>query len=133
MNTLATTSVITELSDFHFAFQITHEIVFEVNYYRLGNNVNKHFSTSAAQFNQPKTDFNHCGQAQKELLKEGRKAMKFYNSWDYVHIQALTEDEHTQILQDIEILKAQYNYIELDHCARFPELRELSMMPLKKG
>jgi len=122
-----------ELPSFRYSFQISRKIVFEVNYYRLGNNKDKHFSTSAAQFNQPKTDFNHCGQAQKELLKAGRKAMNFYNKWDKCHLMDLTEEQHKEILQDIEVLKNQYNFIETERSASFNELKNLSKQNVKKN
>lgn len=35
---------------FHYAFQINKMVMFNVNYYILGNNKNPHFSTSAMQF-----------------------------------------------------------------------------------
>jgi hypothetical protein len=124
------TETLTELSSFHYSFQITKKIVFEVNYYRLGSNKNKHFSTSAAQFNQRKTDFNHCGQAQSKLLKEGRTAMQFYKKWDHRHLNDLTEQEHAEILADIEALKKKYNFTQTDTSATFSQLRELSMQKI---
>lgn len=126
-----TTQTAIELSSFHYAFQISRKIVFEVNYYRLGSNSTKHFSTSAAQFNQPKTDFNHCGQAQKELLKGAGAAMSFYKKFDPLHIKDLTEDQHTDILAGISKLKDKYNWIESDNDIRLSDLRDLSKMPVK--
>jgi hypothetical protein len=118
-----------ELQDFHFAFQITRKITLEVNYYRLSTNKFKHFATSANEFNQPKTDFSICGQAQKDLLSG--KAMMFYKKWDKCHLNDITEDQHVEILKDIEVLKNQYNYIENDSNVNFDGLRALSMMKIK--
>jgi hypothetical protein len=121
-----------ELKSFHFVFQISGKIVFEVNYYRLGNNKTKHFSTSAAQFNQPKTDYNRCGQAQHDLLKGAPAAMRFFKKWDTCHVKDLTPEQHTEVLQDIEELKAKYNYLETEKDASFSKIRELAMQPVKK-
>ena len=122
-----------ELTSFHFAFQISRMIVFEVNYYRCGNNTNFHFSTSAAQFNQPKTDYNHCGQAQKELLKGSGKAMTFYKKWDGLHLKDLTPQQYELMLVDIEVLKETYNFISSDKDdIRINCLRTLSKLKVKK-
>jgi hypothetical protein len=53
---------------FHTAFQLTRKIIFKVSYYTLGSNDSAYFSTSVCEFNQPKTDFSRCGQAQKGLV-----------------------------------------------------------------
>ena len=123
-----------ELPSFHYAFQMSRKVIFNVSYYLLGGNKEKYFSTSADQFNQPKTDFNTCGQAQKELLKGHSKAMKFYNKWDFVHIKDLTVEQYNEMVQDIEGLKDQYNFIfhDNDRDISFSEERELSMQPVKK-
>jgi hypothetical protein len=115
-----------ELKSFNFSFQISKLIVFEVDYYKLGDNQVKYFSTSAAQFNQPKTDFNHCGQAQKQLLKGAKEAMSFFNDFDQYHLKDLTPAQHDEILNRIGELKAKYNYIETDKYATFSELRALT-------
>ena len=122
----------TELPSFHYAFQMSKKVVFELNYYRLGSNKNKHFITSAAQFNQLKTDFNHCGQAQNDLLKGHTKAMSFYKKWDSVHIQDLTSQQHADMLNDIEILKNKYNFISAESDIRFSDLKTLSKLTPKK-
>ena len=123
----------TELTSIHFAFQISRKIVFEVNYYRCGGNEKKHFSTSAAQFNQPKTDYNRCGQAQNDLLKGYNKAMSFYRKWDLLHLSDLTPVQYEMLLIDIEVLKATYNFITSDkENIGFISLKELSMLKVKK-
>lgn len=124
------TTTLTELKSFHFSFQISRKVVFEVNYYRCGNNDHKYFTTSAAQFNQPKTDFNHCGQAQKELLKDGKKAMSFYKKWDDLHLQDLSPEQYESMINDIKVLKSTYNWIQTDNSATFEQLKDLSMMKI---
>lgn len=68
------------MESFQYVFQLSKKIVFEVSYYRLGNNTNKDFSTSASEFNQPKSNYNRCGQAQNDLLKDFPLAMDFYKN-----------------------------------------------------
>lgn len=123
--------------EYHYGFQISRKIVFEVSYYTLGSNKNPYFTTSAAQFNQPKTDFNRCGQAQDSLLTG--KAREFWLKWDKNHLKNLSKADYTAILADIEDLKATYNYIvdEKDTFAgtnsglSFRRLKELSMQKVK--
>ncbi len=55
------------MPSFHFIFQISKKIIFEVNYW--GLNETPYFSTQAAEFNQNRSDYVQCGQAQEELLK----------------------------------------------------------------
>ena len=50
--------------EFIASFQLSKKIIFNVNYYTLGNNSSSYFSTSADEFNQPKTGYCRCGQAQ---------------------------------------------------------------------
>lgn len=123
-----------ELPSFHFVFLITKRIVFEVNYYRLGGNEHKHFSTQAARLNKPRSDYNICGQAQTELLFNGGAAMHFFRKWDHLHTEAVNKDEHAEILADIERLKEKYIYIEKhgDPGFGFSDIVELSRKkPLK--
>lgn len=115
-----------ELASFHYAFKISAYIVFEVNYYLLGKNENKYFSTSAAEFNRTKTDYDQCGQAQKYLLVDSPKAMQFYKKWDHLQVKDLTEQQHTEILMDIEGLKANYIFTQSEWYLSFDELKELS-------
>lgn len=116
------------------AFQISKKIVFEVKYYQLKGNEEPYFSTSASEFNQPKTDWKRCGQAQEALLPKSSKAYKFWEKWDKKHCQDLSDEEYNDMFKDIELLKQRYNFIEQEqdealyrtHIA-FYELRELSM------
>lgn len=94
--------------EFHYAFQITRKIVFEVSYYTLGSNKTPYFTTSASEFNQPKTDFNRGGQCQNDVLTG--EALKFYKKWDKKHFKDLTDEQYEKLLKDIDVLKKIYNY-----------------------
>jgi hypothetical protein len=127
MNTLT----ISELKTFHFAFQISRKIIFNVSYYFCGGNTEAYFSTSADQFNGPKTDYNQCGQAQNDLLKGFPAAMAFYKKFDPLHLEDLTADQHADVLAGIEKLKSLYNWIESSNDIDFSAARALSMMKVK--
>lgn len=124
------------MKEFHMAFEISRTKVFEVSYYTLGSNQHPYFSTSASIFNRPKTDYNRCGQCQKEVLTG--KAYKFWHKWDNKHLKDLTEEEYKTMLQDLEELKNVYNYIEkfgekgFSKGFTFLDLKELSMQKIKK-
>lgn len=123
------------MKEFMIVFCISRMRIFEINYYTLGNNKTAHFSTSAAEFNRPKTDFNRCGQAQNELLKG--TARKMWLKWDHKHLQELNPEEYNELIQDIEHLKTVYpHYIEkkLDESKKpysphinFYDIKEISM------
>lgn len=115
--------------EFKLTFQITRKIIFEVKYYTLGSNKNPYFSTSSAEFNQPKSDFKQCGQCQDELLKGHSIAKLFYKKWDKKHLSDLTTKEYEELIIDLELLKEKYNYIESDS---FYLQRELSKMKILK-
>lgn len=125
--------------EFIASFQLSKKIVFNVDFYTLGSNSYPHFSTSAYEFNQPKTDYCRCGQAQEDLTKKFLIARRFWKKWDKKHLQDLTENEYGELMQDIETLKEKYNYIykELDESLkpynpniRFYDLKKLSMLKL---
>lgn len=124
--------------EFMYTFQITRTVIFEVNYYTLGENKSAHFSTSADVFNRPKTDFNRCGQCQNEVLTG--YAHKFWAKWDKHHGKDLNDNDYKELLQDIEELKSRYNYIDTirdtfagtHYRHSFYNQKELSMQPLKK-
>ena len=103
---------------YFWSFQISKKIIFNVEYYILGDNKNPYFSTSADKFNQPKTDYEQAGQAQAELLPKFSTAMKFWNKWDKKHLNDLTFEEYQELLKDIEVLKNSYNYIEKEQTSR---------------
>ena len=112
---------------FNYTFQITKKVIFEVSYYTLGSNKNPYFSTSAAQFNQPKTDFKRCGQCQEDVLFDNAK--KFYFKYDSLHLMDLNDEQYQNIINDIELLKDQYNWIDNQ---KFYNQKDLSKMELKK-
>lgn len=116
------------------AFQISRTIIFEVEYIQLRGNKNPDFSTYANEFNQPKTDWKQCGQAQEALLPKSSEAYKFWKKWDKKHFEDLTDEEYNDLLKDIDILKQTYNFIEQEQdeslnkeFLTFYELKELSM------
>ena len=100
------------MKEFLYAFMISRMIVFEIHYYTLSTNKRPHFSTSANEFNRPKTDYKTGGQAQDRLLKG--TARKMWLKWDHKHLQDLSPEEYTELMQDIEHLKTVYpHFIEL--------------------
>ncbi len=120
--------------EFSYVFQQSRMVVFEVEYQTLGDNPRPYFSTSAARFNQPKTDFAYCGQCQNELLTG--KLRRFYKKWNHLHIRDLSDEEYTEILEDLEDLKREYNYLERisDYRVRsfsFDAEKRLSMIKVK--
>jgi hypothetical protein len=126
----------TELTSFHYAFKISKTVIFEVDYYRLDSNKFKHFSTSAAQFNHIRSDYNQCGQAQKSLLPQSSLAYKFYKKWDLVHLQDLTAEQHAECLSDLTNLAAHYENLNktiTDDYFSFDALVALSRSHIKKG
>jgi hypothetical protein len=101
------------MKEFKYTFAVARGIVFEVNYYTLGSNKSAHFSTSAGQFNRPRTDYNQCGQAQDSLLTG--KARTFWKKWDKHHLKDLSPATHAELLKDIEQLKRDYpHFVEGD-------------------
>lgn len=111
---------------FFYAFQMSKMVIFEVQYYLLGDNDAPHFSTSASEFNRPKSDFSRCGQAQPDLLKGHTAAMQFFTKWDKLHIQDLSQTQYNEMAKDIEVLKSKYNYIQQDIDINFSDLKEFS-------
>ncbi|MEE3344326.1 MAG: hypothetical protein VZS44_09570 [Bacilli bacterium] len=122
--------------EFNYAFQLTKKIIFNVSYHTVGSNDYPYFSTSADEFNQPKTDYNRCGQCQPELCMG--LALHFYEKWDYLHCKKIeNEAQFNELIEDIEELKNKYNYIEEiadDHVndISFNRIRELSKLNPKK-
>lgn len=122
-------------TEFMYAFCISRMRVFEVQYYTLSTNSHPYFATSAAEFNCFKTNWDRYGQAQEALLTG--KARTFWKKWDALHCQDLTEEQHAELIRDIEELKKAYpHYIEkqLDTEKRpyspsinFYDIKEMSM------
>ncbi len=125
-----------EQRSFHYVFQITKLIVFEVDYSRCRDNHNKHFSTSASQFVKNKQDYDCCGQAQRELLSnpKGVPAYRFFKKWDKKHLRDLSTIEYANVIGDIEELKSCYNYLErfdIGTHFSFGTIKEFSKQTLK--
>lgn len=114
--------------EFKLSFQLSKKEIFEVSYYTCGNNSRPYFTTSGGIFNQPKSDWNQCGQCQEEF-KHHTAAYNFYKKWDIMHLQDLTNEQYNEIVADIEILKQKYNWI---NSQRFSDIREFSKQMPKK-
>lgn len=120
---------------FSVVFQITKTIMFEVNYHRVGGNLNKYFTTSAMVFNRPKTDYSICGQCQLDVLPITSIARKFFRKWNKFHCDdIMNRATYDELISDLNELKEKYNYVERfdDKDVTFYQCKELSMQPLKK-
>jgi hypothetical protein len=106
-------------------------VIFTVNYHVIGRNSHPHFSTLAAMFNQPKTDYKTIGQCQEEVLPRNSVAHKFYQKWDKCHGYDLTQEQYDEMAKDLEELKEVYNWVTITY-NEFLQNRELSMMKPKK-
>ena len=100
------------MKEFKYVFQIGKKISFEVRYSTVGSNKSPDFATSANELNRNNSDFDRCGQAQKDLLPEKSAAGKFFAKWDNCHLKKLQDDKVEELKADIEVLKQYYNYIE---------------------
>ena len=98
--------------EFKYCFQITKLIMFEVEYYTLGNNKSPYFVTEANEFFKNKKDYKSGGQAQDRLLPKNSIARQFWEKWDKKHLKDLSDNEYREVVKDIEELKEKYNYIE---------------------
>lgn len=124
-------------TEFHYEFQITRLVIFEVSYYTLSTNQHPYFATSARHYVRSKMGVDTCGQCQKHVLSG--EAMRFWRKWDELHLHDLSEEKYAELRRDIDALCEVYNYDkeERDSFAgtswHMPEsrLKALSMMPLK--
>lgn len=128
--------------EFLAVFQITKMKTFEVNYYTLNLNRKPHFATSAYKFIRSKCDYSRGGQAQASILPEGSVARRFWKKWDDCHLKDLTDEQYSELLNDLEELKTRYNYIFKDLSEYdkpysptfdFGSIVELSKQNLKKN
>ena len=128
-----------KIKEFTYLFEISRKIIFEVSYNTCGINKRPDFSTTADEFNQPKTGFDHCGQAQDALLPRFGIARQFYEKWDKKHSKNLSSQEYTDLLNDIDLLKKTYNYffkdfskLEKPYCSviSFKTEKDLSKMKM---
>lgn len=125
-----------EKKRFLMAFQISKMVIFEVEYGAIKENKEWYFATSAARFVRNKQDYSECGQCQQRVLTGA--VYGFWKKWDKHHLMSLTDEQYTELMQDINTLKDNYNYIEkgedyTNHFIWFSELKRLSMMKVKKG
>lgn len=74
-------------------------ITFEVCYGDLKAEQCPYFSTTA-------NSRDEGGQAQDRLLPEGTVVRAFWEKWDMYHLQMLTTDEYEEMINDLEIVKA---------------------------
>lgn len=100
--------------EFLAVFQITKMIIFEVSYYTLNLNKKPYFTTSANEFIRSKRDYSRGGQAQASLLPKGSAARRFWEKWDDCHLKDLTDEQYSELLNDLKELKTKYNYIFKD-------------------
>ena len=129
------------MKEFVATFQISRMVLFTVDYYTLGSNGHPYFSTDASQFVRNKRDYNRCGQCQNDVLPKGSVARKFFKKWDKHHLHQLTDEQLSQLQEDLEMLKKSYNYMIMEQDVfgnehrnyfNFYECKELSMMEVKK-
>lgn len=116
------------MNEFEMSFQLSRTEIFVVSYKTVGSNPRPYFSTSAAVFNRPKTDFTRGGQCQDDVLKSHRAAMRFYKKWDAFHLRDLTAEQYQDLMADVEVLKERYNWCT---CTSFYAQRVLSMQKPK--
>ena len=101
--------------EFHMVFQLSKLILFEVEYYTVANNPSADFSTSAELFMRNKKDFERCGQCQEDLLVNYPEAMAFYKKWDVHHLHDLSDEAYSEMVTDLAVLGAKYNYMLKEH------------------
>jgi hypothetical protein len=119
-------------SPFAIAFQITRKVMFEV-YYNVRNDGSQYFSTMADYFNQPKTDFEECGQCQEKYLPHNSKVYAFFKKWDNMHLKPFTEEEtYNELIKDLKTLMEHYNHVIREKHLNYDVCKDLSMMKLKK-
>lgn len=75
-------------------------IKFEVCYGDLKAEQTPYFSTTASSRDEG-------GQAQDRLLPVGTVVRAFWEKWDMYHLQMLTMDEYEEMINDLEIVKAE--------------------------
>ena len=97
------------MKEFNVCFQMSKMILFKVSYYTLGDNQNPYFTTSAYEFVRNKRDFARVGQCQEDLLKGFRTAYNFYKKWDVFHLKQLTQEQYSEMRNDLCVLEQKYN------------------------
>lgn len=115
----------------NYIFQLSRMVMFEVNYYRLRGNKQPYFATSAQVFCRSKRDITRGGQCQAEVLKDFPAAYKFWKKWDGEHLSRLSYKKYQELLDDIEILKDEYNWDYTKSGNGFPFWREVELSKRK--
>ena len=121
----------------HYVFQLDKTRIYEVHVEPsilfIAPKINEptqdgfNFSHSGAIFNRPKTDFNRCGQCQKDVTKDFPEARRFCEKLEEHHLCRMTDELYAEFCKDILLLCETYNYIKTDKFPTFSEERELSM------
>ena len=117
--------------EFISVFKISKMVMFEVKYYTLSNNNSPYFTTSAMEFVRNKRDYKFCGQCQDRILPKGI-AKDFYKKWDNKHLSDLNDSEHKELIQDIEILKNNYENIFIEKDTFKNQNSNISFYDIKK-
>lgn len=115
----------------NYIFQLSRMVMFEVNYYRLRGNKHPHFATSAQVFCRSKRDITRGGQCQADVLKNFPVAYKFWKKWDGEHLNRLNYKKYQELLDDIELLKDEYNWDYTKSGNGFPFWREVELSKQK--
>lgn len=111
---------------FHLAIQVGKKGIFEVKYYILGGNKYPYFSTCAAMLDQRRTDFEMAGQCQEDVLKGYPLLLNFFRKYHEHHIKDISPETYQQIVNDLEIIKGKYNFVESSKDIPFSEIVKLS-------
>lgn len=114
-----------------YIFQLSRMVMFEVKYYRLGGNKQPYFATSAQVFCRNKKDISRGGQCQADVLKDFPVAYEFWKKWDGEHLSRLNYKKYQELLDDIEILKDEYNWDYTKSGDGFPFYREVELSKQK--
>ena len=114
-------------------FQLSKTEIFEVNYYYCGSNDKPYFATSAAVFNQPKSDYSRCGQCQEDVLHKYTLARKFFEKWDKHHLKILSDADYYKMRIDLESLFDEYNHLFGYSDFSFSAKKELSKQKVLKS
>lgn len=117
-----------------YIFQLSRTVMFQVAYKRLRGNRDPYFSTMTQVFCRNKKDITRGGQCQADVLKDFPLAYRFWKKWDGEHLHKLDYDKYEELLNDIEVLKDEYNW-DYTKSDGFPWWREveLSMQKVKKN
>lgn len=119
-------------SAFAMVYQVTRKVTFEVHY-NVRKDGSHYFSTEANLFNQPKTDYKRCGQAQESVLPKLSKAYHFYKKWDVYHLKPITDEKvWKEMVEDVISLAEGYNCAVREERLPFELCKAISMLPFKK-